>query len=134
MTDFATDTLLDLHPPRVFQIDGNFGGAAAVVEMLLQSYHEEIHLLPALPSAWPDGKVTGLRARGGYRVDIEWKHGALAQADITPVEDRECIVKTGGQSLAVIDAAGNAVAVREADNKIAFDVTAGETYTVRNNG
>ncbi len=130
VTDFATDTLLDLHPPRVFQIDGNFGGAAAVVEMLLQSYYEEIDLLPALPSAWPEGKVTGLRARGGYRIDIEWKDGALSQAEITPVEDRECIVKTGDASRAVTDAAGNAVTVREADNKIAFDVAAGETYTV----
>ena len=129
VTDFATDTLLDLHPPRIFQIDGNLGGTAAVVEMLLQSYHEEIHLLPALPSAWPEGKVAGLRARGGYRVDIEWKGGALMQAEITPLEDRECVVKTGGRSLAVADAAGGAVSVREQDGKIAFDVTAGETYT-----
>jgi len=132
VTDFATDTLLDLHPPRIFQIEGNLGGAAAVIEMLLQSYHEEIHLLPALPSAWPEGKITGLRARGGYRVDVEWSGGALTQAAITPVEDRECIVKTGGAELVVTDAEGNAVAVRNEDGKIAFDVNADETYRLLN--
>jgi len=130
ITDFATDTLLDLHPPRIFQIEGNLGGSAAVIEMLLQSYHEEIHLLPALPPAWPEGKVTGLRARGGYSVSIEWKGGELVRAEITPLEDRECVVKTGGKALTVTDPAGGAVAVRCEDGRIAFDAKAGETYAV----
>jgi alpha-L-fucosidase 2 len=72
--------LFDAHPP--FQIDGNFGATAGILEMLVQAYADEIHLLPALPGAWPQGGVRGVRLHGGFDVDIEWSGGALTRAEL----------------------------------------------------
>ncbi|MDX1682172.1 MAG: hypothetical protein R3336_03535, partial [Phycisphaeraceae bacterium] len=92
------DNLWAVHPP--FQIDANFGYAAAINEMLVQSHLGEIHLLPALPSAWPEGQMAGLRARGGFGLDLAWKDGGLTRAVIRGISnDRPtCRLRYGDQT------------------------------------
>ncbi|OXS61754.1 alpha-L-fucosidase [Cohnella sp. CIP 111063] len=120
--------LFDNHPP--FQIDGNFGGAAGIAEMLAQSHAGEIRLLPALPAAWADGEVFGLRARGGYELDLRWSDGRLDEAAIRAGMDGRCVlnagvpvrVSCGGRDIDLDECGGGA---------IAWDVSAGSEYAVR---
>jgi alpha-L-fucosidase 2 len=89
--------MFDAGPP--FQIDANFGTAAAIGEMLLQSQVDKIELLPALPDAWKNGNVSGLRARGGFQVDMAWQDGKLISATIHSDNGEPCSVSYGGKTV-----------------------------------
>ncbi len=97
--DRTYPNMFDAHPP--FQIDGNFGGTSGMTEMVLQSRNDRIYLLPALPSAWPTGRMTGLRARGAVGVDVHWAGGKLTEAVLTASVDGRVTVVHAGSSLDV---------------------------------
>ncbi|MGO4376653.1 glycoside hydrolase family 95 protein [Pseudoduganella sp. RAF53_2] len=88
--------MFDAHPP--FQIDGNFGGTAGILEMVLQSWGGEIHVLPALPKAWPDGYVRGVRARGGIEADVEWSAGRLRRLALRGNPGASVVVRHAGRT------------------------------------
>ncbi|WP_035738244.1 glycosyl hydrolase family 95 catalytic domain-containing protein, partial [Glycomyces arizonensis] len=122
--------MFDLHPP--FQIDGNFGAASGIAEMLLHSHTGELHLLPALPSAWPEGSVAGLRGRGGHTVGAVWSGGRIDEFTLRPDRDGTVRVRSGmftGDYELVDESDGGPVEAEELEyDLIEFAVRSGRTY------
>jgi hypothetical protein len=130
LTHRTNDNLWDMHPP--FQIDGNFGGCAAVAEMLLQSHDGYIRILPSLPDCWADGEVSGLCARGALEVDMAWKNGRAVRIVLRtrksgPVKLSYAHIR-GAQ---VTDASGHRMDVRhKGTGELHFTAEAGGVYTI----
>ena len=126
---FAHSTLTNLfctHPP--FQIDGNFGSAAAITEMLLQSHAGEVELLPALPADWANGSIRGLRARGGFEINMTWAQGKLTSASIAAFSDGICRLRSRTPITLTTPTQATQIAAYNDEKLINFTVKAGCSY------
>ena len=130
LKDATLTNLFDTCPP--FQIDGNFGATAGMTEMLLQSQGDVIELLPAMPSEWKSGSVTGLRARGNVQIDMSWEDECLTGAVLKAGTSSKLRVRGKNIGTSVLkDSKGKKIAFEKEDaDTIAFDAAAGETYTI----
>jgi alpha-L-fucosidase 2 len=127
-----SDNFFGSHDPGVFQIDANFGAAAAIGEMLLQSHAGTVDLLPALPPAWPEGQVAGLRARGGLTVGITWQEGRVTEAHLDIPSARIVKVRCASMlRLAGGEPEGARFSPTDEPGLAALDAPAPGSYTLR---
>lgn len=130
LTGSTLSNLFDTHPP--FQIDGNFGAAAGITEMLLQSQGDTIEPLAALPSGWDTGSVKGIKARGNFEMDFSWENGNISECRITSNSGNPCNIKYNGiGSLKVYDETNKQYVKAEvSENTLEFSTTAGAVYVL----
>ena len=137
LRSYTISNLFGIHPDfetgdPIFQIDGNFGGSAGFAEMLIQSHTGAIELLPALPADWSDGSVSGLRARGGYELDVDWSDGSLETATIRASSAGDCRIRTETEVEILEGDRSEPVAhAQSEDGILEFEMDAGEEVVIR---